>query len=84
VSQTSLYDSTDNEHILVHNIAYYSNNWCGSNILECMDVPYKLLKVDNYGTFEHIGDWYRVTLNRIINNQYLGKEYNNIKIRVRF
>jgi hypothetical protein len=79
VSQTSLIDSVDNADIAVFNIAPYSDNWCGGNILEIINVPYKLLKVDKYGIYEQLGEWNRVTLNKLVDSQFLGKEYNNIK-----
>ena len=57
------FDFNDNESaILVSNAKLMPTDWIGSELLEVSQVPYQLIKSDNYATYEIIGTWYRVIL----------------------
>ena len=34
-------------------------NWVGSELLETIHVPYQCMKEDEYGSLDHIGNWFR-------------------------
>ncbi len=38
------------------------HDWIGSELLEVRHVPYHHIRSDDYATYEHIGNWMRVTL----------------------
>ena len=38
-------------------------DWTGSDLLEVSNVPYEIVKSDNYGVLERIGDWMRFIAN---------------------
>ena len=44
-------------------IAYHAikmpQNWVGSELLETIHVPYQCMKDDEYGSLDHIGNWFR-------------------------
>ena len=51
-------------------ITFHTKNmpldWVGSDLLEVSYVPYEIIKSDNYGTLEMIGEWMRFTKNNEI------------------
>lgn len=57
------------------------HDWVGSDLLEVSYVPYEMIKSDNYGILEMIGDWMRFTKNTEIeySEESLKTEYINIK-----
>lgn len=66
-------------------IAFHSKDmprdWIGSDLLEVINVPYEIVKSDNYGILEKIGDWMRFTSNNEIHfeEKILKTEFSNIK-----
>jgi hypothetical protein len=50
-----------NDSVITFNIKYMPQDWVGSELLEVISVPYELIKSDNYGSLEKIGDWMRFT-----------------------
>ena len=64
--QLDIKNSSLSDTILIHNISIMPNNWIGSELLEVISVPYKLIKSDEYGTLEQLGEWNRFTLNNTI------------------
>lgn len=50
-----------NDSVITFNIKYMPQDWVGSELLEVINIPYELIKSDNYGTLEKIGDWTRFT-----------------------
>jgi len=56
-------------------------DWVGSDLLEVESVPYSIVKSDNYGVLEAVGEWMRFTLNKDVNftKDTLIHEYNNIR-----
>lgn len=74
IEQLSIKNSSLSDTILINNISIMPNNWVGSELLEVFSVPYKIIKSDEYGTFEQFGEWNRFTLHKNIN-------FNNETIR---
>ncbi len=70
----------NNITVLTRNIINMSHNWVGNQLTEVVELPYFLVKQDNYATLEHIGGWYRVTLNNNIelNTSIISREFNKI------
>lgn len=78
------------KELLVNNAKLMPTDWIGSELLEVVQVPYQLIKSDNYATYEIIGEWNRVTLENtleltknlcekefiIINKWIENKDYN--------
>lgn len=56
-------------------------DWVGSELLEVSNVPYEMVKSDNYGTLEKIGDWMRFTTKgeTEFNSDFLKNEFASIK-----
>ena len=65
IDQTSisLKNITDIQSVLVYHSKRMPDNWVGSDILEIINVPYKKIKSDSFGTLEHIGEWMRFISN---------------------
>jgi hypothetical protein len=53
---------SDNSIITFHT-KNMPQDWIGSDLLEVSIIPYELIKSDNYGILEKIGDWMRFTTN---------------------
>jgi hypothetical protein len=70
----------DNSVITFH-IKQMPINWVGSELLNILELPYKHIKTDEYGTLEMIGDWMRFTLKNEIdyNSNTLLSELTKIK-----
>jgi hypothetical protein len=72
--------SESNNSVITFNIKNMPQDYVGSDLLEVKYLPYELIKSDNYGILERIGNWNRFTLNQEIdytlNN--LTSEYKNI------
>ena len=66
IQQTSIKNSVLSDTILINYVSIMPINWVGSDLLQVMDIPYKVIKSDDYGTLEHIGDWFRFSLNKHI------------------
>ena len=71
---------SDNSVITFHS-KDMPQDWVGSELLEVSNVPYELVKTDNYGTLEMIGDWMRFTSKSetSYNETFLKTEFNSIK-----
>lgn len=50
-----------NDSVITFNIKNMPQDWIGTELLEVTQVPYELIKNDNYGTLEQIGNWMRFT-----------------------
>lgn len=70
----------NNITILTRNIINMPTNWVGNQLNEVFEVPYSIIKSDNYAQLEHIGDWYRCNVNSTIelNVTNIVKEFNKI------
>jgi hypothetical protein len=66
--------------VIVYNSKRMPTDWIGNDLLEYNEVPYQILKKDDYGTLEHIGDWLRFFPNTdiIFEKKHLIDEYNTI------
>lgn len=52
-----------NDSVITFNVKNMPQDWIGTELLEVTQVNYELIKSDNYGTLEHIGNWMRFTSN---------------------
>ena len=52
-------DSTLSDTVIVFNAKEMKKDWVGTELLEVTQLPYKLIKRDNFGTLDMIGDWCR-------------------------
>lgn len=70
-----------NNSVITFHIKQMPTNWIGSDLLEIIELPYKHIKSDEYGTLEMIGDWMRFTSKNEIdyNSENLISEFNIIK-----
>jgi hypothetical protein len=70
-----------NDSVITFHIKQMPMNWIGSELLEIMELPYKHIKTDKYGTLEMIGDWMRfISKNEIdYNSEVLNNELTHIK-----
>ncbi len=66
--------------VLINNAKLMPTDWIGSELLEVIQVPYTLIKSDNYASYELIGNWKRVILNTTLDltNELCKIEFNNI------
>jgi len=55
--------SESNNSVITFQSKDMPKDWVGSELLEVICVPYELVKSDNYGKLEKIGDWMRFTTN---------------------
>ena len=70
-----------NDTVITFNIKNMPQDWTGSELLEVTQMPYELIKSDNYGTLEQIGNWMRFTCLKDIeyNKETLETELVNIQ-----
>lgn len=52
-------DSTLSDTIIIFNAKEMKKDWVGTELLEVTQLPYKLIKRDNFGILDMIGNWYR-------------------------
>lgn len=80
LEQKVITDSDFDESVIIYNIKVMPQDWVGSELLEVSELPYILIKQDNYGILEQIGDWKRFTLKNTIQftTDNLQKELGNI------
>ena len=66
---------------IVYNIKMMPNDWVGSELLEVTQLSYQLIKEDNYGLLENIGEWMKFTLKKDITfeRDVLEQELGRIK-----
>ena len=71
---------SDNSVITFHS-KDMPQDWVGSELLEVSNIPYELVKSDNYGTLEMIGDWMRFTSKSETDftETFLKTEFSSIK-----
>ncbi len=74
-----------NDSVITFQTKNMPQDWVGSDLLEVTSVPYELVKSDNYGTLEKLGEWMRFTLKNEItfDCEVLQNEYNKIKIWIK-
>ena len=73
--------SESNDLLITFHTKNMPLDWVGSDLLEVSYVPYEIIKSDNYGTLEIIGEWMRFTKNDEIeySAESLKAEYINVK-----
>ena len=73
--------NTTSSNILALSITKRPSDWIGQELLDTIKVPYAVLKDNDYGTYEHIGEWYRFVLKSHIDfeKDVLEKEFKIIK-----
>ena len=57
-----LIDSMQYSDAIAYHAQRMPQNWVGSEVLEIMEVPYQLIKEDDYAVLEQLGTWMRCTL----------------------
>jgi hypothetical protein len=57
--QEVIANSTLSDTVIVFNAKEMKKDWVGTELLEVTQLPYKLIKTDNFGTLDMIGDWFR-------------------------
>lgn len=69
------------DSVITFHIKQMPTNWIGSELLDIMELPYKHIKSDEYGTLEMIGNWMRFTSKNEFdyNSNTLINELNIIK-----
>lgn len=69
-----------NDSVITFNVKNMPQDWIGTELLEVTQVHYELIKTDNYGTLEQIGEWMRFTSTSEIdyNKNNLESELNKI------
>lgn len=50
-----------NDSVITFNVKNMPQDWIGTELLEVTQVNYDLIKTDNYGTLEQVGEWMRFT-----------------------
>lgn len=72
--QNVILDSVLDDNVIVFTAKEMKKDWVGSELLEVTQLPYTIIKSDNFGTLEMIGNWYRfitnnetITINQINN-----------------
>lgn len=80
IEQSNIEKNNLNQHVLAMDITIMPNNWVGSELLEVIQIPYKIIKMDDYGILEHIGEWNRFTSNNDINFKNNNLEFEFKKI----
>lgn len=73
--------SESNNSVITFRTKDMPQDWIGVELLEVSNIQYELVKSDNYGTLERIGDWFRFTSKNDtdFNKEFLIKEFINIK-----
>lgn len=74
--------SESDNSVITFNCKDMPKDWVGSELLEISNVPYEIIKSDEYGILEKVGVWIRFTLKKEIefNENNLKSELINIKI----
>jgi hypothetical protein len=70
VSRSFLFDGQEmitgsalSDTVILFSAKEMKKDWVGTEILEVTQLPYKLIKSDDFGTLEMIGDWFRFISN---------------------
>jgi hypothetical protein len=74
--------SESNNSVITFNSKDMPQDYIGSELLEVTNIPYEIIKSDNYGTLEKIGNWMRfISKNEIdFEETSLKNEFSIIKI----
>ena len=74
--------SESNNSVITFNSKDMTQDYIGSELLEVTNIPYEIIKSDNYGTLEKIGNWMRfISKNEIdFEETSLKNEFSIIKI----
>ena len=67
------------DDVTVFNIKKMPFDWVGSQLLKMEDTPYELIKRDDYGTLEQIGDSMRFTSSKEFNRETIETDFILIK-----
>jgi hypothetical protein len=54
----------DNDSVITFHVKKMPQDWIGADLLEVNQIPYELIKSDNYATLEHVGIWMRCILHQ--------------------
>jgi len=84
------HDNTSSSYLYVNQykandfIAYHATkmpqNWVGSELLETIHVPYQCMKEDEYGSLDHIGNWFRFISKHDHCFENIEKEFKKINV----
>lgn len=71
---------SENNSVITFHVKKMPIDWVGADLLEVNQVPYRLLKSDNYATLEHIGNWIRCIVHHPIEYtlQNITNEYKHL------
>ena len=69
------------DSVITFHVKKMPSDWVGADLLEVNQVPISTIKSDNYGTLEHIGNWWRFTSKEDIpfTRENLIQEFEKIK-----
>ena len=69
-----------NDSVITFHVKKMPVDWVGADLLEVNQVPIQVLKSDNYGKLEHIGNWMRFTSQQEMSftSENLAKEFEKI------
>jgi hypothetical protein len=66
VSRSFLFDDQEvitgsvlSDTVILFSAKEMKKDWVGTELLEVTQLPYKLIKSDDFGTLEMIGNWFR-------------------------
>jgi hypothetical protein len=51
---------------MVQHVKEMPSDWVGSDVLDCVELPYQEIKSDAYGSLIKLGTWFRFTLKGVI------------------
>ena len=69
------------DSVITFHVKKMPTDWVGADLLEVNQVPITVIKNDDYGTLEHIGNWMRFISkgDMIFTKENLSKEFEKIK-----
>jgi hypothetical protein len=78
--QQTVIPGCDNDSVITFHVKKMPQDWIGADLLEVNQIPYQLIKSDNYATLEHVGIWMRCTLHHETDNtmENLKQQYDVI------
>lgn len=70
-----------NDSVITYRAKIMPQDWVGSELLEVSQIPYELIKSDNYGTLDRVGNWMRFILKQEneFSRENLENEIKNIQ-----
>jgi len=57
---------SDSVRVMVQHVKEMPSDWVGSDVLDCVELPYQEIKSDAYGSLIKLGTWFRFTLKGVI------------------